>query len=94
MKLTIPNALYIAGAILVGSAIISQFKEAKLITSAVLVIISMVILFLAYRKEQEKVICAVRSKKPWKIFGVTLAVAVIFFGLGFSIGKIIYQIIN
>ena len=90
MKLTITNSLYIAGAILLGSAIISQFEQAELITSTILVIISMVLLVWGYQKDGAKLKCAVQSKNLTKITLVTVAVMIVFGALGFTIGRLIY----
>lgn len=90
MKLTITDSLYIAGAILLGSAIISQFQHAELITSTLLVIISMVLLVWGYQKDKAKVKCAIGTKNPLKITLVTLAVMTVFGALGFTIGRLIY----
>ena len=90
MKLTITDSLYIAGAILLGSAIISQFQNAQLITSTILVIISMVILVWGYEKDKAQVRCIVTSKNKRKITLVTIAVTAVFGALGFTIGRLIY----
>lgn len=90
MKLTITNSLYIAGAILLGSAIISQFKHAELISSTVMVLISMVLLVWGYQKDKAKVSCVVQSKNPLRITLVTVAVVAVFGALGFTIGRLIY----
>lgn len=90
MRLTITDSLYIAGAILLGSAIISQFKHAELITSTILVLISMVLLVWGYQKDKAKVTCAVTSKNKRKIALVTVAVTAVFGALGFTIGRLIY----
>ena len=90
MKLTITDSLYIAGAILLGSAIISQFQNAELISSTVLVIVSMVLLVWGYQKDKAKLRCAVSSKNPLRITLVTVAVMAVFGALGFTIGRLIY----
>ncbi len=90
MRLTITDSLYIAGAILLGSAIISQFEHADLISSTVLVIISMVLLVWGYQKDKAKVSCAITSKNTRKIALVTIAVTAVFGALGFTIGRLIY----
>jgi len=90
MKLTITNSLYIAGSILLGSAIISQFQHSELITSTILVLISIVLLVWGYQKDKAKLQCAVRSKKPLRITLVIAAVMVVFGALGFTIGRLIY----
>jgi hypothetical protein len=90
MKLTIYESLYIAGAILLGSAIISQFEQAELITSTVMVIISMVVLFWGYQKDKAKLKCALQSKKPWKTTLATVIISILFVALGFTVGRLIY----
>ncbi|MEM1257392.1 MAG: hypothetical protein AAGH81_02600 [Bacteroidota bacterium] len=90
MKLTLTNSLYIAGAILLGSAIISQFQHAELISSTLLVMISMFILVWGYQKDKAKLRCAVRSKNPRMISLVISAVIGVFGALGFAIGRLIY----
>lgn len=90
MKLTLTESLYIAGAILLGSAIISQFQQAELISSTVLVLISIFLLVWGYQKDKATVHCVVASKNPRKITLVTIAVVAVFGALGFTIGRLIY----
>ncbi len=90
MKLTITESLYIAGAILLSSAIISQFQNSELITSTVLVVISMFLLVWGYQKDKAKLRCAISTKDPLKITLVTVGVMVVFGALGFTIGRLIY----
>jgi len=85
------NALYLAGAILVGATFVSFFKEAALIWSTIMVLVAIVLLFLGYQKDRKfakKCLSSNVSKK--KIGLVTLGVIAIFFGLGFAVGKLIY----
>ncbi|MEO0571788.1 MAG: hypothetical protein AAF039_08785 [Bacteroidota bacterium] len=90
MKLTITNSLYVAGAILLGSAIISQFQQAELISSTVLVIISIMLLVWGYQKDKAKVKCAIRSKNPRVVTLVTIAIVTVFGALLFTMGRLIY----
>ena len=90
MKLTITNALYIAGAILLGSAIISQFERAELITSTVLVLISVVILYQGYKKDEEKLKACLTNTSKKKRGKVVLWISLLLIALGFAIGKLIY----
>ncbi len=90
MKLTITESLYIAGAILLSSAIISQFQHAQLITSTLLVVVSMFLLVWGYQKDKAKLKCAVTSKNKRKKLFVSIAVMAVFGALGFTIGRLIY----
>lgn len=91
MRLSIQNALYVAGAILLLSALATQFERGELIFSTLLTLSAPVIFYMAYRKEHKKFIsCATRGQKSWKFWLVaTLAIAVLF-GFGYSVGKLIY----
>lgn len=90
MKLTITESIYIAGAILLGSAIISQLQHSELISSTVLVIISMVVLVWGYQKDRAKLKCVVNSKNPQRKTLMTVAITLVFGALGFTIGRLIY----
>ena len=90
MRLTITNSLVIAGSILLGSAIISQFEQAELITSTVLVIISIVVLVLSFQKDRAKLKCALQSKSKRKIILVAVAVLLLFSAMGLAVGRLIY----
>ncbi|MDT0607908.1 hypothetical protein [Croceitalea rosinachiae] len=90
MKLSIRNALYIAGAILLAAALISQFKDADLIWATLMVLTSVIILLWAYREDKKLSNCKKSTNSKKKIFGLTLGIIAIFLGLGFSIGKLIY----
>ena len=90
MKLTISQSIFIAGAILLGSAIISQFQYSELITTTVLVLISIVLLVWGYQKDKAQLKCALASKNTRRKAWVTVAVMIVFGTLGFTIGRLIY----
>ena len=90
MKLTITNSLLIAGAILLGSAIISQFQRPELIRSTALVIISMILLVWVYQKDKAKLKCVAKTKSPRMIALTIVAVMTVFIALGFTIGRLTY----
>ncbi|MGD1947481.1 MAG: hypothetical protein ACFB0A_14765 [Croceivirga sp.] len=87
MKLTINRSLYIAGAILLGSVIISQFQQAELISSTVLVIISMALLIWGYQKDNGKLKCILQSKNKGK---VTFVLGLLICLVCFASGRLIY----
>ncbi len=88
------NALYIAGTILLGATIISQFEQSELILQIVLVLLSAFLLIWGFREEKKKGICLNSKHKRLKIFGVTLGVSLVFMGLGFTVGRIVYHVIH
>ena len=90
-KRKIRNALYLAGTILVTAALLTQFKNANLIWSTILVAISIVLLVLGFNKDKELVkACLVKKPSKKKIAIITVGVMAVFFGLGFAVGKLIY----
>ncbi len=90
MKLTIHGALYTAGAILITAAIVSQFQRAELIWSTLTTLSVLPILYFGYRAEQKKKRCLPKKNKPLKMAAVTLGIAFVFLGFGFTVGKLIY----
>lgn len=85
------QALYLAATILITAALFTQFKNANLLWSTLLVAVSIVILVLGFKKDAALVKACV-TKKPSKkrIAMVTLGVVVLFGCLGFAVGKLIY----
>lgn len=90
MKLTKRTALYVAGAILLAAAIISQFKNADLIWATLMVFASALSLLWGYKEDKKLKNCNTIVNSKTKILGVTLGVATILFGIGFTIGRLIY----
>ncbi len=89
----IRNALLIAGAVLVASAIIAigDFKDSNLIVSTIMVLISIGVLINVYYKDGARLKnCFKKRPLKGKALGVTLMITVVFFGMGFAIGKLIY----
>ena len=85
------NALYLAGAILLTAALVTQFQNAKLIWATLMVLAAVVVLVLGYRKDKELLkACFVKKPSKKKVAWVTAGVIAIFFGLGFAVGKLIY----
>lgn len=90
----IRNALYIAGTILLGATLISQFEQSELITQIILVLLSAFLLIWGYREDKKRGVCLNVKNKRLKIFGVTLGVSLVFMGLGFTVGRILYHVIH
>ncbi len=90
MKLSKRNVLYSAGGILLTAALISQFKDADLILATLLVLSAAILLFQGFREDAKDTKCDTGFNSKAKILKVTLGVVVVFFGLGFSVGKLIY----
>lgn len=91
MKLTIINSLYIAGAILLASAILSQFENSKLILSTLMIVGGLTVLILAIRKDRAKLkACFANGKNRTKLIGLICVLALVFLGLGYKAGKLIY----
>lgn len=89
----IRNALFIAGAILIASVIfaLGKFENSNLIVATIMVVIAMILLPLGYRKDKALVkACLGKKASKKKIALVTAGVMVVFFGLGFAVGKLIY----
>lgn len=85
------NVLYLAGAVLLTSALVSQFKEAKLIWSTVMVFGSVLAIIWGLKEDKKLYGCYKKgSASKLKIFGIMTVVVLVFFGLGFSIGKLTY----
>lgn len=93
MNSKVKNALLIAGAILVASAILAlgQFENSNLIVSTIMVGISIVILFIGYSKDNGR-LKACLKKRPMngKAIGILFLIVAVLFGLGYSIVKLIY----
>ncbi len=90
MDLSIRGALCMAGGILITSAIVSQFQRAELIWSTLITLSVLPILYFGYRAERKKKLCFPKKNKSLKLVAVTLGVALVFFGFGFTVGKLIY----
>jgi len=91
MKANKRNALYLAGIILLASALVSQFKEAKLIWSTLMVVGTVIALVWGLKEDQKLYRCFKNtSKNKGKILGVGLGVSLVLFGLGFCVGKLVY----
>jgi len=90
MNISIRSALYIAGAILLTSAIVSQFQNSELIWSTLLTLSAIPILYFGYREEKKQKKCSTVKKKPLKTFVVTLGAILVFLAFGYSVGKLIY----
>ena len=89
----IRNALLIAGAILVASAIIAigDFEDSNLIVSTIMVLISIGVLLNAYYKDGDRLKkCLKKRPLKGKALKVALMVTAVFFGMGFAVGKLIY----
>jgi len=93
MNLKIKNALLIAGAMLIAAAILAlgKFENSNLIVSTIMVAIAIGMLVYGFVKDKGRLkACLTKRPSNSKILGVTLLVVAVFFGLGFSIGKLIY----
>ena len=90
MNISIRGSLYLAGAILLTSAIVSQFQNAELIWSTLLTLSSIPILYFGYKEDKKRKKCAAITQKPWKIVAVIVGVILVFFAFGFTVGKLIY----
>ena len=91
MKLTITNSLYLAGAILLGSAILSQFENSRLIMSTVMILGGFTVLIWAIRKDRVRLkACFANGKNRSKLIGLICILALVFIGLGYKAGKLIY----
>lgn len=90
MRLSIRNALLIAGATLLASLVASQFQSGKLLFATLLVLLAPVVLFLTFRKEKVALSCVLRKPTNIKSVAVIMAVVVLAFGFGFSLVKLIY----
>ncbi len=90
MNLSIRGALYIAGGILLTSAIVSQFQNAELIWSTLLTLSAIPILYFGNKEEKKSKACRTTKNKRVKIIGVTIGAFLVFLAFGFSVGKLIY----
>ncbi len=88
------DALYLGGAVLLAATLIAQSANAQLILQIVMVITSAVLLVLGFRKDQKSGVCVNPKYRKLRVFGVTLSVAIVFGGLGFTVGRILYHVIN
>lgn len=87
----IRNALYLAGTILLTAALLTQFQNSNLIWATLMVVISIVVLVLGFKKDKELVkACLVKKPSKKKVALATIGVMAVFFGLGFAVGKLIY----
>lgn len=84
------NALYLAAAILLGATIVSFLNESKLIWATLMVISAVVLLIWGFQKDRLLLKACLTKPSGSKIAMVILAVTIIFFGLGFAVGKLIY----
>lgn len=92
--ITVNNSLFLAGSIIIFSAFISQFSNAKLITSTLLTLLGGSLLFWSIYANRNKKKCLDTKAKPFKTFWVTTFVLVMVLAFGFSVGKLVYLWIN
>jgi len=91
----IRTAFYLAGAILVVASVTSLFEQSKLIWATLMVVVAIVLLVWGYQKDQQSLRqCLHKTTSLKKIAMVTASVVVVFFGLGFAMGKLIYLWMN
>ena len=90
MNLSIRGALYIAGAILLTSALVSQFQNAELIWSTLLTLSAIPILYFGYKEEKKRKKCQTTKNKRTKIVTATIGAILVFLAFGISVGKLIY----
>ncbi|GGG55915.1 hypothetical protein GCM10011414_27180 [Croceivirga lutea] len=91
MNWSIKKALYIAAAILIASAILSRVQNGKLIISTILVLGAIITLIFAFLKDRKKLVsCYITKKNKSKLLGITAFLTLVLFGLGFTVGKLIY----
>ncbi len=85
------NALYLAATVLLTAALLTQFQNANLIWATILVVISMVVLVLGFKKDKQLVkACLAKKPSKKKVALITVGAVAVFFGLGFAVGKLIY----
>lgn len=91
MNWSIKKALYIAAAIVFASAILSQVQNGKLILTTLMVIGAIITLIFAFIKDRKKLVSCYASKKNRsKLLGITAFLTLVLFGLGFTVGKLVY----
>ena len=91
MNWSIKKALYIAAAILIASAILSRVQNGKLIISTIPVLGAIITLIFAFLKDRKKLVsCYITKKNKSKLLGITAFLTLVLFGLGFTVGKLIY----
>lgn len=90
MRLSIRNALLIAGVTLLVSFVAAQFQNGKLLFATLLVLLAPVVLFLSFKKEKITLSCILKNPTSTKSMVVILSVVVLAFGFGFSLVKLIY----
>lgn len=90
MRLSIRNALLIAGGTLLASLVASQFQGGKLLFATLLVLLAPVVLLLSFKQEKVELSCVLRNPTKMKSIVVILSMVVLAFGFGFSLVKLIY----
>ncbi len=90
MKLSKRTSFYLIGVFLLALVIILKIKEANLIWITILVLSSTSALILGLRQDMVLAKRAKQSNSKGKIISVTLGAAVVVFGLGYTVGKLIY----
>ena len=73
MKMSTTTALYWAGAIILSSAIISQFDQLEPIVSIIFVVLAIVFLFLGFAWHKERKSCTKKNEKR-RVLGVDTVV--------------------
>lgn len=87
----IRNALYLAGTILITATLVSQFRNANLIWSTLLVAVAIGLLFRGYKRDKALIRrCLEKRPSSKKVALVSVGAMAVFFGLGFAVGKLIY----
>ncbi|GMN10958.1 hypothetical protein MTsPCn9_27300 [Croceitalea sp. MTPC9] len=90
-------ALLLAGALLVASAIFSQILDKNTGQVLVLGLSGLFFSIIAFtRQGRKQIVCEVHmiKKRPFKILGIMLGVVVVFGGIGFLFGQLLYHILN
>lgn len=90
-------ALLLAGALLIASAIFSQILDKNTAQVLVLGLSGLCFSILAFSKQgKQQVACEINmiKKKPFKFLGVMLGVIVVFGGVGFLFGQLLYHVLN
>lgn len=83
--------MYWAGAILLTSAIVSQFRHSDLIFATIITATAPLILYWGYRQEKINLLSCLRNRRfSYKFFIALSAIIVALLGFGFSVGKLIY----
>ena len=91
------TAFLLAGILLIVSAVFSQVLEKNMGQALVLSLSGLFFSILAFFKQgQKQIACETRmlKKHPVKVILVTLGVTVIFGGIGFLFGQLLYHVVN